>query len=88
MTDLEAGLKRGVKDLKVSDIATKNLIIAYPDQTVHDILLKLGSKDTSDIGRIPVVARDNPHRLLGVLRRHDIIRAQIKAAESDSLRST
>lgn len=87
MTDLEAGLKRGVKDLKVSDIATKNLIIAYPDQTVHDILLKLGSKDTSDIGRIPVVARDNPHRLLGVLRRHDIIRAQIKAAESDSFHS-
>ena len=80
MTDLEAGLKRETGGLKVSDIATRNPIIAYPDQTVHDLFLKLGSKDIADIGRIPVVSRADPHHLLGVLRRHDIIRAQIKAA--------
>lgn len=34
------------------------------------------------IGRIPVVSRDDPSRLLGCLRRHDIIRAYTKAIMS------
>jgi len=61
----------------VRDIATTNPVTAYPDQSVRDILLRLG---TMDVGRIPVVARDDPSRLLGVLRRHDIIKAYNKAA--------
>jgi len=77
LSDVEEGLKSGTPHLKVSDIATRNPVIAYPDQSVRDILLRLG---TMDVGRIPVVARDDPARLLGVLRRHDIIRAYSKAA--------
>ena len=76
-SDLEEGWKRGNPDLKVRDIATTNPVTAYPDQSVRDILLRLG---TMDVGRIPVVARDDPSRLLGVLRRHDIIKAYNKAA--------
>jgi len=34
-------------------------------------------------GRIPVVARDDPSRLLGVLRRHDIVRAYTKAVAGE-----
>ncbi|MEA1958378.1 MAG: chloride channel protein [Chloroflexota bacterium] len=80
MTDLEEGLKQQPDDLKVSDIATINPITAYPDQSVHDILLRLGTKDVANVGRIPVVSRNDPLRLLGVLRRHDIIRAYTKTA--------
>jgi len=76
-SDVEEGLLKENPDLKVSDIATRNPVTAYPDQSVHDILLRLG---TIDVGRIPVVARDDPLRLLGVLRRHDIIRGYSKAA--------
>ena len=39
---------------------------------LRDVLLKLGALE---FGRIPVVDRQKPRRLLGVLRRHDIIRA-------------
>ena len=28
-----------------------------------------------DLGRLPVVSRDNPRRLVGILRRADVIRA-------------
>lgn len=77
VSDVEEGLKKENPDLKVSDIATRNPVTTYPDQSVHDILLRLG---TVDVGRIPVVARDDPLKLLGVLRRHDIIRAYNKAA--------
>jgi CIC family chloride channel protein len=77
VSDVEEGLQKENPVLKVSDIATRNPVTAYPDQSVHDILLRLG---TIDVGRIPVVARDDPLQLLGVLRRHDIIRAYSKAA--------
>jgi len=77
VSDVEEGLQKENPNLKVSDIATRNPVTAYPDQSVHDILMRLG---TIDVGRIPVVARDDPLQLLGVLRRHDIIRAYSRAA--------
>lgn len=79
LSDVEAALKKGNPELKVRDIATKNPITLFPDQTVRSVLTRLG---TMDVGRIPVVAKNDPLRLLGVLRRHDIIRAYAKAVAS------
>jgi len=76
ISDVEAAMAEGdIKDLTAADIATKNLITAYPDQPLHDVLVKLGARE---VGRIPVVDRNNPKRLLGALRRSDIIRAYTK----------
>jgi CIC family chloride channel protein len=72
VADVEDSLTDAVIDLKVRDIATKSLIVAYPDQSLYEALLRLGA---NDVGRIPVVDRDAPTKLLGVLRRHDIVRA-------------
>jgi CIC family chloride channel protein len=72
LADVEASRGGDIPDLKVSDIATKSPIVAYPDQSIYDALLKLGAKD---VGRMPVVDRKDRTKLLGVLRRHDIIRA-------------
>lgn len=71
----ESALKGSDVELKVEDIATRSPLVAYPDQSLYEALLKLGAKD---VGRIPVVYRDDPTRLLGVLRRHDIINAYKK----------
>ncbi|MCD6289631.1 MAG: chloride channel protein [Anaerolineae bacterium] len=59
-------------DLKVRDICTREIIVAYPDEPVWVVLKRMGVRD---IGRLPVVARDDPKRLLGMVRRGDIIRA-------------
>ena len=72
VSDVEATLTDAVADLKVKDIATKSPIVAFPDQSLYEALLRVGAQD---VGRIPVVDRDDQTRLLGVLRRHDIIRA-------------
>jgi CIC family chloride channel protein len=69
--------------LKVEDIATKSPIVAYPDQSLHEVMLKLGAKD---VGRIPVVDREDRSKLLGVLRRHDIIRAYRRKLEESTRR--
>jgi CIC family chloride channel protein len=75
LNDVEASRHSDIPNLKVDDIATRSPMVAYPDQSVYDVLMKLGAKD---VGRIPVVDRNDRTRLLGVLRRHDIINAYKK----------
>jgi CIC family chloride channel protein len=73
-TDVERSLGRSDAKLTVGDIATKSPFVAYPDQTLDRVL----AAAEEDYGRIPVVSRDDRWRLVGVLRRHDIIRAYRK----------
>lgn len=59
-------------NLVVGDIATCVVVSVYPDETVGVAMQRMAPHDLS---RLPVVARDNPHKLVGVVRRNDIIRA-------------
>lgn len=56
----------------VGEICTRSLVVAYPDESIGTALRRMSGRD---IGRLPVVARDNPQQLLGVLRRIDLVRA-------------
>lgn len=75
LADIEANMSSN-QELTVADIATANLITAYPDESLHDVVHRLG---TTEVGRIPVVDRKDPSRLVGVLRRYDIVKAYAKA---------
>lgn len=70
MTDLAKVTANG--NTRVDEIATHNVRVAYPDQSLHEALAQFGGQD---IGRIPVVTRGRTPRLVGVLRRHGIIKA-------------
>jgi CIC family chloride channel protein len=76
LEDVEAAMSRKDSTLTAGDIATESPIVAYPDQSIHDALAQFGGRE---VGRIPVMDRNDPKRLLGVLRRHDVIRAYTKA---------
>ena len=56
----------------VGDSCTHQLIVTYPDESIGAALRKMGARD---IGRLPVVARNQPDQLVGVLRRSDLVRA-------------
>ncbi len=58
----------------VADFATSRsrLLAATPDESVSEALTRMG---TRGIGRLPVVAKDDPAQLVGWIRRDDIIRA-------------
>jgi CIC family chloride channel protein len=58
--------------LFVRDIATRDVVSVYPDETVGTVLRRMAPRD---ISRLPVVSRENPHHLVGVVRRNDIVRA-------------
>ncbi len=57
----------------VRDIATlESLSVAYPDEPMWSALRKLGVRD---VGRLPVVKREDQRELIGIVRRKDIIQA-------------
>ncbi|HKJ39296.1 MAG TPA: chloride channel protein, partial [Anaerolineales bacterium] len=62
----------GTGDLTVGEIATRDIITVYPDETVGSALRKMAPRD---ISRLPVISRENPRDLLGMIRRNDIVRA-------------
>jgi CIC family chloride channel protein len=59
-------------DLAVRDIATRDVVTVFLDETVGTALRRMAPRDFS---RIPVVARDNALRILGVVTRNDVVRA-------------
>ncbi len=61
-------------DTKVEDIMTRELIVTYPDENLEEALKKLTSKN---IGRLPVVSRDNSS-LKGLITRSDIMKAHAR----------
>ncbi len=60
---------------RVSEIMTKDVIVAYPDENLEEALIKLIQKN---IGRLPVVERGNEKRLLGLITKSDIMKAHAK----------
>ncbi len=70
--DLELAQARNNPASVVFEISTRDPITAFPDENIDQALLKMSPQD---LGRLPVVSRDNPSKLIGWLRRNDIIRA-------------
>ncbi len=63
-------------DRPVIQFCSQNLIVAYPDETVHHALERMSHRD---IGRLPVVDHNSPTKLVGWISRADIVRAYERA---------
>lgn len=75
ITDLEQARQKNLPDTTpVGEIATTwpHLKVVYPDETMGDALARMVPRG---LGRLPVVSREDPYRLLGLVRRADITRA-------------
>ena len=62
----------GPLQLTVGDIDTQDLVVSYPDESVGQAMRRMAPRDLS---RLVVVGREDTHKLLGVIRRADIVRA-------------
>jgi CIC family chloride channel protein len=58
----------------VAQIATprEQLLVVYPDETMGEALARMSRRG---LGTLPVVSRNDPDHLLGLIRRPDILRA-------------
>ncbi len=72
--DLLKALQNGGTDQSVLEAGTSAVSVAYPDDSVRDALNRMLQRD---VGRLPVVARDNQGKILGYLSRGDVISAHL-----------
>jgi CIC family chloride channel protein len=78
-SDLRQAQASGKDELRVIDIATTKYVLhAHPDQSLDSVMAKLGARR---ISRLPVVSREDPRQLLGIITVEDVMAAFGKALE-------
>ena len=70
-------------DADVIDAGSRELILAYPDEVLSSAVARMVA---NNIGRLPVVSREDPHRLLGYLGRPAILSARLQRLHEESIR--
>jgi CBS domain-containing protein len=82
--DVLRTLEQGVDgNMTVLDAGSRKLIVTYPDEILQEAVVKMLR---SDIGRLPVVDRQDPLRLVGYLGRAGIMAARLKQHEEEFVR--
>ena len=74
INDYDRALEEGVNpEAAVSAVATMGqLLLAYDDEPLSVALQRIGVRD---VNKLPVVSREEPDRIVGVIRRRDISKA-------------
>jgi len=65
-------------DAGVEDVASRKLIVTRLDENVHEALYKIYE---NRVGRLLVVNRSDPSKIVGIISKHDILKAVEMAAE-------
>ncbi|WP_245958173.1 chloride channel protein [Roseimicrobium gellanilyticum] len=73
----------GASTRRVSDLGSTDLIVTHPEESLHDALTKMLSRD---IGRLPVVEPNEPRRIVGYLGRAALLTARRKLLEEEHIR--
>jgi H+/Cl- antiporter ClcA/predicted transcriptional regulator len=69
--------------MTVLESGSNNLSVAFPDEPLHAALTKMLKRD---IGRLPVVARGDPTRVVGYLGRAALLSARMRLHEEETVR--
>ncbi len=75
--------ERPAGDVSVLEAGERTLIVAHPDETVREALVKMLRHE---VGRLPVVRREDPHQLVGYLGRAQVMSARMKWYRSEHTR--
>jgi H+/Cl- antiporter ClcA len=67
----------------VLDAGTRDVIVTYADETLHDASAKMLR---NNIGRLPVVEREDPRRVVGYLGRPGIMAARLRRLDEEHVR--
>ncbi len=70
-------------DTTVLDAGSRRLVVAYPDELLHEAVTKMLR---NDLGRLPVVTREDPRRLVGYLGRASVMAARLRRHDEEHVR--
>ncbi len=62
------------------EAGSRALVVTYPDESVYDAVEKMLQ---NDVGRLPVVERKNPTKLVGYLGRSGVMMARLRRLEEE-----
>jgi CBS domain-containing protein len=80
---LEALRKNRSGNTTVLEAGTSNPLVTYPDEPLHAAITKMLK---ADVGRLPVVAAENPRRIVGYLGRAAILSARMRVHDEEHVR--
>jgi CIC family chloride channel protein len=84
--DLLRTLERnGQENPIVLDAGTKRLIVTYPDELMSEAADKMLR---NHIGRLPVVSREDPRKLIGYIGRIAVLEARLQTHHEENVRET
>jgi CIC family chloride channel protein len=69
--------------LTVLEAGSRDLIVAFPDELISEASDKMLR---NDIGRLPVVEREDPRKLVGYLGRHGVMAARLRRLHEEHVR--
>jgi chloride channel protein, CIC family len=69
--------------LTVLEAGTRDVVVTYPDESLHDASAKMLR---NDIGRLPVVDRNDPRRVIGYLGRPGVMSARLRRLDEEHVR--
>ena len=61
-----------LKDIKVWDVATPQPVTVFPDEPIWAAIQKMAPRD---LARLPVVSKQDPETMVGLISRSDILKA-------------
>ena len=70
-------------DLPVIEVGSRSLIVAHPDESAFEALTKMLM---NNVGRLPVVDRKNPQKMVGYINRASVMASWSKHLNEESLR--
>jgi H+/Cl- antiporter ClcA len=70
-------------ELTVAEAGSRKLVVTFPDESLHEALAKMLRHN---IGRLPVVERQNPRHAIGYLGRPGVLSARLRRLEEEHLR--
>ncbi|MCL4396311.1 MAG: chloride channel protein [Chloroflexi bacterium] len=66
--------------LTVLEGGSRAPIVAYPDESVYEATIRMLQ---NDVGRLPVVSRSNPKKVVGYLGRSGVMRARLRRLQEE-----
>jgi CIC family chloride channel protein len=69
--------------MTVLEAGSQQLIVAYPDEVAHDAMYRMLQRD---IGRLPVVSRENARQMVGYFNRSSLLGAWTRQMQEESIR--
>jgi CBS domain-containing protein len=83
-SDLMRAMEKGFDRTRtVLDAGTPSPVVAFPDELISDAVARMLSRN---IGRLPVVAREDPSKVVGYLGRAGVMSARVRLYEEENLR--